>query len=1186
MADEQQIKIRISDSIDSSIESKIEKIGNAAVSTSKSIELLNKQLKMLNSSAVKTLTDAYKKLTSAETRLKDAIVKESIASDRAAISKQKLAVETNKALIQERKAEEALNKLIIAENKTAASLTKLNAETAKTAKLQSVAAQNYLKTEEALNKAIIAEGKAAITKEQHAKSIIQTTNANAKLENQVKQNEIAQQRLKTETQRTTTTEQRALVSKNNATAAAKRAELATLRLKTAQDRLATSNKKTALSFRDLAITLGSISAALLTLGRVVKIVDEFTNLQNKLRNVVDSEEQLSQVTERVFEVANDTRTAVDATAQSFQRFDKALQQLGASQEESLRLTETVNKALVIGGAASSEQSAALLQLSQAFNKGKLDGDEFRTVMELMPTVVDAIAKQMGVMRGDLLKLAPQGKITTDVMRKAFANAQKEIDAGFAKTIPTISQSFTVFRNNVVKTLGEIDKRLGVSKAISKTILFLADNIKILTVGLSALSAAFLVAFAPSILATITAIATAVKSFTLALATNPFGLMIVGITTLIALFATFKDDIKVSKDGVISLGQVVQATFELIYEVAKEAFERIVSILKPVYKFIIEGWNTTFEQVSKGTSNLESSFFKSFKIIILTTKRLLNGFIGFWIGAFNVIIKSWERFPTTLTGVTKTAVNSTLSLVEFLVNGSFVALNSLLSLANKAADFLKLDVSFDTLTKLDLTAFKVDAEKEGFDIGNIFKESFEGALSTDFIGDSFKAIFKRAEEIAKRTTLKTPSLRTEESRAPSATEDKRSKALRALNEGLEKELFLLSLLGNEYNNVNKFLSINESLAKKKIILTNDENKALIEKIELLQNEKNVRSELEKIYNQEIAIQTNLISKQAAINKAFDSGIISADSYGKRLVSLQMEATKLRLELGQGDWVDVWSSSMDRLVEKYTNDLNELSNIFGNFFTNIQEGFADSIGQAIVYGDNLGDSLREVARGALAELVSATINASLQSVLAETMKQNAIAQTTAATQTQAATTIAATTAATSAQQTALATQTATSNAAAASTTAAWAPAATTASIGSFGAAAAIGLTAVLAAIAASKAGFQEGGYTGSMPANQVAGVVHGKEFVFDAPATSSIGVSNLEALRNGTARIQKDNGKQKQKTNVATTNGESNEPVLNFTAIVVSSKEEALKALESTEGKKVIIETIDENQNQIARIVGVN
>lgn len=72
-------------------------------------------------------------------------------------------------------------------------------------------------------------------------------------------------------------------------------------------------------------------------------------------------------------------------------------------------------------------------------------------------------------------------------------------------------------------------------------------------------------------------------------------------------------------------------------------------------------------------------------------------------------------------------------------------------------------------------------------------------------------------------------------------------------------------------------------------------------------------------------------------------------------------------------------------------------------------------------------------------------------------------------------------------------------------------------------ALGAAAAVAAVAAGMAnvqqiraqhvGFKQGGYTGNIPTDSIAGPVHGQEYVFDAPATARIGVANLEALRRG-------------------------------------------------------------------------
>jgi tape measure domain-containing protein len=193
---------------------------------------------------------------------------------------------------------------------------------------------------------------------------------------------------------------------------------------------------------------------------IILLSSAYTDLQNKLKMVTNSNEELVAVTQRVFEIANKTRVPVEDTAKAFVRFDLALQQMGVSQKDTLRMTETVNKMLIISGATAGEAGSSLLQLSQAFNKGKLDGDEFRSVMELMPPVADAIAKKLGVTRGELLKLAPQGKITSKIMFEALASVATEIDEKFGKTIPTIGQSLIQLKNTAVQVFGEIAEDAG------------------------------------------------------------------------------------------------------------------------------------------------------------------------------------------------------------------------------------------------------------------------------------------------------------------------------------------------------------------------------------------------------------------------------------------------------------------------------------------------------------------------------------------------------------------------------------------------------------------------------------------------------------------------------------------------------------------------------------------------------
>lgn len=294
----------------------------------------------------------------------------------------------------------------------------------------------------------------------------------------------ANQKLQAATTGTATAQQKLLAATANTTTAQNNAAISAINLKNAQEQANASTNRVNTSMGGFVKTLIAAAAAYVSASKIIQTADAYTVLQNKLQNVAKSMEQVNVLTERLFTLANDTRTNVDATATAFTRFDRALANMGKSQEDSLRLTETVNKALVVGGATATEAASALLQLSQAFNAGKLQGDEFRSLAENMPIVLDAVAKVMNKPIDQVKKLSTEGKITAQVLFDAFKSIEKQIDNTFNKTTPTVSQAFTVLNNNFTQFIGKIDKATGLSAALAGAIISIANALKDVTPAFS------------------------------------------------------------------------------------------------------------------------------------------------------------------------------------------------------------------------------------------------------------------------------------------------------------------------------------------------------------------------------------------------------------------------------------------------------------------------------------------------------------------------------------------------------------------------------------------------------------------------------------------------------------------------------------------------------------------------------
>ena len=192
-------------------------------------------------------------------------------------------------------------------------------------------------------------------------------------------------------------------------------------------------------------------------------IDAYTKFNAQLKNATGSLEQFKQAQGNVADIAARAQVNIGALGSTYARLSNALKDSGISQQQVSNVVETLSLGLKANGASAEEASSALLQLSQSFGKGKLDGDEFRTAMEAAPNVMRALAKSIGVPFGELKNLSAQGKLTNEVMVKAFTDPNLLASMREqAKATQTIGGSLEVVKNNLMLLIGVMDGASGVS----------------------------------------------------------------------------------------------------------------------------------------------------------------------------------------------------------------------------------------------------------------------------------------------------------------------------------------------------------------------------------------------------------------------------------------------------------------------------------------------------------------------------------------------------------------------------------------------------------------------------------------------------------------------------------------------------------------------------------------------------
>jgi tape measure domain-containing protein len=231
-------------------------------------------------------------------------------------------------------------------------------------------------------------------------------------------------------------------------------------------------------------SLGGLGAALkaLVAGAVVRetlrIADSYTSMGNRIRTVTKSADEFKDVQNELFRIAQRTRAPLDGITEGYSRLAISTQRLGLSQKETMQFTESLSQAMAIGGAGAQEQASAMRQLGQALGTGALKSDEFNSVMENAPVVMEIIAKGMRVQVGDLKTLAGQGKITSEVIVNAFKEARFELEGRFGTAVVTAGSAISgPLMNSITRLVGEVDQATGGTRGLAEAIVELSEDIE-------------------------------------------------------------------------------------------------------------------------------------------------------------------------------------------------------------------------------------------------------------------------------------------------------------------------------------------------------------------------------------------------------------------------------------------------------------------------------------------------------------------------------------------------------------------------------------------------------------------------------------------------------------------------------------------------------------------------------------
>ena len=204
--------------------------------------------------------------------------------------------------------------------------------------------------------------------------------------------------------------------------------------------------------------LAGVSVTALAAG-MINLADRSRQLTSQLKLATAETGSFGQAQRDVQRIAAETRSGLEETGTLYSGFVRNARDLGITQAEAARATETFSKTLKISGSSAAEAAGGTRQFTQALQSGVLRGDEFNSIMENSPRLARLLADSLNVPIGRLRAMAEEGELTADKLVRALTDTKftEGIDAEFRQMPVTFDQAMTEVYNAALTTFGAFDR---------------------------------------------------------------------------------------------------------------------------------------------------------------------------------------------------------------------------------------------------------------------------------------------------------------------------------------------------------------------------------------------------------------------------------------------------------------------------------------------------------------------------------------------------------------------------------------------------------------------------------------------------------------------------------------------------------------------------------------------------------
>lgn len=233
----------------------------------------------------------------------------------------------------------------------------------------------------------------------------------------------------------------------------------------------TSGKRIQASTKQMTTGMAALKGSLVAIAawKGIQLADQFAVLQSRVENATRSTAEFEQAMGGIKNISRDVGTEIGTTVSIFQRLSFVRDEIEATTDDMLTFTETVSKLGVISGAGTQSLNAGLMQLGQSLSSEIVRAEEFNSIMENIPAVGMAIAKEFGVTTGQLRQLVIEGKVLSGDVFQAILNQSEKTRIEFEKMPMTTARAFAGLKVDLMESAALFNKNSGAGAGLINVI---------------------------------------------------------------------------------------------------------------------------------------------------------------------------------------------------------------------------------------------------------------------------------------------------------------------------------------------------------------------------------------------------------------------------------------------------------------------------------------------------------------------------------------------------------------------------------------------------------------------------------------------------------------------------------------------------------------------------------------------